>query len=89
MLPSNAPPEYASRETLWNSVEAAEKQWNAQLARRFVLALPKEVLPEHYPQMIRDYCEKQYVSKGMIADFAIYGTDPAWTHYSRSCDADP
>lgn len=43
MLPSNAPPEYANRETLWNSVEAAEKQWNAQLARRFVLALPKEV----------------------------------------------
>ena len=42
MLPAHAPPEYASRETLWNSVEAAEKQWNAQLARRFVLALPKE-----------------------------------------------
>ena len=25
MLPSHAPPEYANRETLWNSVEAAEK----------------------------------------------------------------
>ena len=50
MLPSHAPPEYANRETLWNSVEAAEKQWNAQLARRFVLALPKEVPPEQYPQ---------------------------------------
>ncbi len=57
MLPSHAPPEYANRETLWNSVEAAEKQWNAQLARRFVLALPKEVPPERYPQMVRDYCE--------------------------------
>ena len=53
------------------------------------LALPKEVPPEQYLQVIWDYCEKQYVSKGMIADFAIYGTDPAWTHYSRSCDADP
>ena len=31
MLPSHAPPEYANREKLWNSVEAAEKQWNAQL----------------------------------------------------------
>ena len=29
MLPAHAPPEYANRETLWNSVEAAEKQWNA------------------------------------------------------------
>ena len=76
MLPSHAPPEYANRETLWNSVEAAEKQWNAQLARRFVLALPKEVPPEQYPQMVRDYCEKQFVSKGMIADFAIHDPDP-------------
>ena len=76
MLPSHAPPEHANRETLWNSVEAAEKQWNAQLARRFVLALPKEVPPEQYPQMVRDYCEKHFVSKGMIADFAIHDPDP-------------
>ena len=83
MLPSHAPPEYANRETLWNSVEAAEKQWNAQLARRFVLALPKEVPPEQYPQMIRDYCEKQFVSKGMIADFAIH--DPAPPGHNVHC----
>ena len=76
MLPAHAPPEYANRETLWNSVEAAEKQWNAQLARRFVLALPKEVPPEQYPQMVRDYCEKHFVSKGMIADFAIHDPNP-------------
>ena len=49
MLLSHAPLEYANRETLWNSVEAAEKQWNAQLARRLVLALPKEVPLEQYP----------------------------------------
>ena len=36
MLPPNAPPEYADRATLWNSVEEIEKQWNSQLARRFV-----------------------------------------------------
>ena len=54
MLPSHAPPEYANRETLWNSVEAAEKQWNAQLARRLVLALPKEVPLEQYPKVVSD-----------------------------------
>lgn len=43
MLPPNAPPEYADRATLWNSVEEIEKQWNSQLARRFVAALPREV----------------------------------------------
>ena len=39
MLPPHAPPEYADRNTLWNAAEAIEKQWNSQLARRFVLAL--------------------------------------------------
>ena len=37
MLPANAPPEYADRQVLWNSAEEVEKQWNSQLARRFVL----------------------------------------------------
>ena len=83
LLPSHAPPEYANREILWNSVEAAEKQWNAQLARRLVLALPKEVPPEQYPQMVQDYCEKQFVSKGMIADFAIH--DPAPPGHNVHC----
>lgn len=30
MLPPNAPPEYADRATLWNSVEEIEKQWNGK-----------------------------------------------------------
>ena len=29
MLPPNAPPEYADRAALWNSVEEIEKQWNS------------------------------------------------------------
>ena len=28
MLPTNAPPEYADRATLWNSAEEVEKQWD-------------------------------------------------------------
>ena len=43
MLPANAPPEYADRQVLWNSAEEVEKQWNSQLARRFVLTFPREV----------------------------------------------
>lgn len=65
MLPPNAPPEYADRATLWNSVEEIEKQWNSQLARRFVAALPREVPMELLPQMVKEYCEEQFVSKGM------------------------
>ena len=76
MLPKNAPPGYADRATLWNSVEEAEKQWNAQLARRFVAALPREVPIEMLPQMVKEYCEEHFVSKGMCCDFAIHDPDP-------------
>ena len=77
MLPSHAPPEYADREQLWNAVEAVENQWNSQLARRFVLALPREVPEELYPQMVQDYCNQFFVSKGMIVDFAIHDPKPS------------
>ena len=76
MLPPHAPPEYADREQLWNAVEAVENQWNSQLARRFVLALPREVPEELYPQMVQDYCNQFFVSKGMIVDFAIHDPHP-------------
>ena len=76
MLPTNAPPEYADRATLWNSAEEVEKQWNSQLARRFVVALPREVPLEMCPQMMQEYCREHFVSKGMCCDFAIHDPDP-------------
>ena len=72
MLPPHAPPEYTDRNTLWNAAEAVEKQWNSQLARRLIIAIPRELPPEQYAGLIRDYCREQFVSKGMIADFAIH-----------------
>ncbi len=72
LLPENAPPEYADRNTLWNAVEAVESQWNSQLARRFIMALPRELSREEQIRLMREYCQAQFVSKGMIADFAIH-----------------
>ena len=72
MLPSHASPGFADRATLWNAVEAVENQWNSQLARRIVQAFPVEVPKEQYFSMIKEFCQEQFVSKGMIADFAIH-----------------
>ena len=72
MLPPHVPPGYADRSTLWNAVEAVENQWNSQLARRIVLALPREVPKGQYLSMLKEFCNEQFVSKGMIADFAIH-----------------
>ena len=41
MLPPHAPPSFADRSTLWNSVELYEKAGNAQLAREIDAALGK------------------------------------------------
>ena len=72
MLPENAPSQYQDRQTLWNSVEASEKQWNAQLSRGIIIALPYELPREQYVPLVREYCKEQFVSKGMCVDFAIH-----------------
>ena len=72
LLPANAPQEYTDRNTLWNAAEAVEKQWNSQLARRWVLSIPREIPPDQYAALVRDFCRQQFVSKGMCVDFAIH-----------------
>ena len=84
LLPANALPEYADRNTLWNAAEAVEKQWNSQLARRWVLTIPREIPPDQYAVLVREFCQQQFVSKGMIADFAIHDPHPpGWLPKSR------
>ena len=80
LLPANAPPEYADRSTLWNAAEAIEKQWNSQLARRWVLSIPREIPPDQYAALVRDFCNQQFVSKGMCVDFAIHDKGEAISH---------
>ena len=76
LLPANAPQKYADRNTLWNAAEAVEKQWNSQLARRWVLTIPREIPSDQYAVLVREFCQQQFVSKGMIADFAIHDPHP-------------
>ncbi|MDO4991117.1 MAG: MobQ family relaxase, partial [Eubacteriales bacterium] len=72
LTPPHAPPELTDRNTLWNSVEKAETRYNSQLARRVVMALPKEIPREQQIQLVQEYCKAQFVSKGMIADIAVH-----------------
>ena len=71
-LPENIPIRLKDRETLWNSVELNEKASNAQLARNFIIALPKELSVEENKRLITDFIQENFVSKGMIADLAIH-----------------
>ena len=71
-LPDYSPIEYKDRKKLWNSVELNEKAINAQLARNFIIALPKELSIEDNKKLISEFIQENFVSQGMIADLAIH-----------------
>ena len=72
MLPVHAPPEFADRSTLWNSVEQIEKARDSQLAREVEVALPRELTPEQQLALVRAYVKDNFVDAGMCADFALH-----------------
>ena len=69
MLPPNAPKAYADPQTLWNAVNAAETSVNAQTARSILFALPRELTDEQNLTLVRNFCQKEFVDKGMICNF--------------------
>ena len=75
LLPPHAPCEYADRQTLWNAVEAAERGKNAQLAYSFDIALQNELTLEENIALARRFLLDSFVSRGMIADFAVHQQD--------------
>ena len=72
LLPSHAPPEYSDRETLWNAVEKGERGKNAQLAYSFDIALQNELSLDENIALTRQFLSEQFVSRGMIVDYAIH-----------------
>lgn len=53
-------------------MEREEKQHNSQLARRIIVALPKELSHEDNIKLLKQYCQEQFVSKGMCCDLAFH-----------------
>lgn len=72
VLPPNAPEIFKDRQTLWNEVERIESRSDAQFAREFEFALPVEMTLEQWKECIKTYVMKNFVSKGMIVDWAIH-----------------
>ena len=74
-LPPNTPKEYADRATLWNAVELSEKGQKSQLARMLKASLPNEWSYELAEEVVRDYVQRNFVDKGMCADWAIHDSE--------------
>jgi Ti-type conjugative transfer relaxase TraA len=78
MLPEGAPEHLSDRERLWNEVEAGELRKDAQLAREIEFAIPREMDRTEGIRLARDFVEREFVDRGMIADLNVHwdiGTD--------------
>ena len=93
MLPPHAPREYADRQTLWNAVEEAERNKNAQLAYSFDIALQNEFSLDENIALAQKFLLDNFVSRGMVADFAVHQPDKdggiANPHFHVMCPIRP
>ncbi|MFW0376796.1 MobQ family relaxase [Klebsiella pneumoniae] len=76
LAPVNAPQHIVKDSTaLWNEVERVERQQNGQTARYFDVAIPTELNNDDKKKLVLEYCQKNFVDKGMIADIAFHDLD--------------
>ena len=80
MLPSNAPPEFADRNILWNAVEEAEPNWNSQLAQRLVITLLIELSMKDNIALVTEHCRKEFFRKRNGCRSLCSRSHAAWTH---------
>lgn len=69
-----------SSSALWNEVERVERQSNGQTARYFDVAIPVELNNDDKKKLVAEYCQKNFVDKGMIADIAFHDLDSKNPH---------
>jgi Ti-type conjugative transfer relaxase TraA len=81
MLPEGAPEEWQDREKLWNAAEAAEVRRDAQLAREIEFAIPRELDQVEGIRLARDFVQREFVDRGMVADLNV--------HWDIGADGEP
>lgn len=72
LSPEGSPERWQDRATLWNEVEAAEKRKDAQLAREVEFAIPREMNKADGVKLARDFVQREFVDKGMVADLNVH-----------------
>ena len=72
LRPENAPAFSQDTASLWNEVERSEKRKDAQLAREFILAVPKELDAKQQMECAVGWAQKELVGKGMVAEVSLH-----------------
>jgi ATP-dependent exoDNAse (exonuclease V) alpha subunit len=72
LRPDGSPEWTAKPSTLWNTVELGEKRTDAQLAREFIIALPRELDDKQQFDLATGWAQQELVSKGMVAEVSLH-----------------
>ncbi len=80
MAPDQAPEWVFDRQRLWNEVEACENRKDAQVAREVEVGLPVELSKNEQVELLRDFVKREFVARGMVADFSLHLDNPENPH---------
>jgi Ti-type conjugative transfer relaxase TraA len=72
LAPEGVPEWVHNRELLWNAVEAGEKRRDSQVAREVEFALPEELVQADAIGLARDFVQREFVARGMVADLNVH-----------------
>ena len=72
LLPSEAPREFLDRQTWLDALNISERRQDAQMARDFKLALPRELSFEEQQVLVKGFLCENFIRYGFCADMAIH-----------------
>ncbi|HGW3610651.1 TPA: MobQ family relaxase [Klebsiella pneumoniae] len=81
LIPDGADKRFLKPEYLFNTIEKCEKRKDAQLALEVNISLPTEMTDEQKKALAIDFCNENFVKKGMIADIAFHKLDSDNPHF--------
>lgn len=81
LIPDGADKRFLKPEYLFNTIEKCEKRKDAQLALEVNISLPTEMTDEQKKALAVDFCNENFVKKGMIADIAFHKLDSENPHF--------
>ena len=76
-----SPPEWIfDRQSLWQRIEDIETRVNSELAKEYVIALPKEFTVEQNIELLKEFVETSFLSRGMVVDVNYHADNPENPH---------
>ena len=72
LLPEGAPDEFKDPARLFNSLEEFEKSSSARIAKKIIIALPREFSLYDREESVRDFVQENFVSQGYAATYSFH-----------------